>query len=95
MTTLGEKAVALAQGLIRCPSVTPKDAGALDVLIEPLKKARFVCDRLTFTEEDTPAIFVSVGIPTWCRRATRHCGDIHRLLRRSKAACFTAAAPPT
>ena len=56
MTTLGEKAVALAQGLIRCPSVTPKDAGALDVLIEPLKKARFVCDRLTFTEEGTPAI---------------------------------------
>jgi succinyl-diaminopimelate desuccinylase len=56
MTTTGEKAVALAQGLIRCPSVTPKDAGALDVLIEPLTKARFTCDRLTFTEEGTPVI---------------------------------------
>ena len=56
MTTPGEKAVALAQGLIRCPSVTPKDAGALDVLIAPLTKARFVCDRLTFSEEGTPAI---------------------------------------
>jgi succinyl-diaminopimelate desuccinylase len=56
MSTSGEKAIALAQGLIRCPSVTPKDAGALDVLIEPLKKARFVCDRLTFAEEGTPTI---------------------------------------
>ena len=56
MSTPGEKAVALAQSLIRCPSVTPKDAGALDALIEPLKKARFICDRLTFTEADTPAI---------------------------------------
>jgi succinyl-diaminopimelate desuccinylase len=56
MTTLGEKAVALAQDLIRRPSVTPKDAGALAALIEPLKKARFVCDRLTFTEDEAPAI---------------------------------------
>jgi len=56
MTTPGEKAVALAQGLIRCPSVTPKDAGALQVLIEPLEKARFVCDRLTFAEDGTPPI---------------------------------------
>jgi len=56
MSTPGEKAIALAQGLIRCPSVTPKDAGALDALIEPLKKARFVCDRLTFAEEGTPTI---------------------------------------
>lgn len=56
MSTPGEKAIALAQGLIRCPSVTPKDAGALDALIEPLKKARFVCDRLTFAEEGTPTV---------------------------------------
>ena len=56
MTMLGEKAVALAQGLIRCASVTPRDEGALQVLIEPLQKARFACDRLTFTEDGTPPI---------------------------------------
>jgi succinyl-diaminopimelate desuccinylase len=56
MTTLGEKAVALAQGLIRCASVTPRDAGALEVLIQKLQKAGFVCERLTFTEEGTPDI---------------------------------------
>ncbi len=56
MTTLGEKAVALAQDLIRCASVTPRDEGALQVLIEPLEKARFTCDRLTFSEEGTPDV---------------------------------------
>jgi succinyl-diaminopimelate desuccinylase len=56
MATTGEKAVALAQDLIRCPSVTPRDEGALGVLIERLQKARFVCDRLTFTEDGTVPI---------------------------------------
>jgi succinyl-diaminopimelate desuccinylase len=56
MTTLGEKAVALAQVLIRCASVTPRDEGALGVLMEPLQKARFACDRLTFTETGTPPV---------------------------------------
>lgn len=56
MSALGDKAVALAQGLIRCPSVTPLDAGALDVLVQALKAARFTCERLTFTEEGTPPV---------------------------------------
>ena len=33
----------LAQRLIRCPSVTPKDAGALDVLHTLLSDAGFHC----------------------------------------------------
>jgi len=56
MPTPGEKAIALAQGLMRCPSVTPKDAGALEALIEPLEKAGFACERLTFSEDGTPAV---------------------------------------
>jgi len=42
--------VALAQALIRCPSVTPKDAGALDVLEAALKPLGFSCHRLVFEE---------------------------------------------
>jgi succinyl-diaminopimelate desuccinylase len=64
MSILGDKAVALAQGLIRCPSVTPADAGALDVLVLALKPARFTCERLTFTEEGAPPVdnlFARVG----------------------------------
>lgn len=56
MPTSGEKAIALAQDLMRCPSVTPNDAGALDALIEPLERSGFVCERLTFDEDGTPAI---------------------------------------
>lgn len=40
--------VALAQSLIRCPSVTPRDAGALDVLEAALKQLGFETHRLTF-----------------------------------------------
>jgi succinyl-diaminopimelate desuccinylase len=48
--------VALTQALIRCPSVTPADAGALDVLIQALEPLGFVCHRLRFEAEGTPPI---------------------------------------
>jgi succinyl-diaminopimelate desuccinylase len=56
MTALGDKAVQLAQSLIRCESVTPADAGALDVLIGALKPARFTFWRLNFKDENTPPV---------------------------------------
>jgi succinyl-diaminopimelate desuccinylase len=40
--------VDLAARLIRCPSVTPTDAGALDVLTEELEALEFTCHRLPF-----------------------------------------------
>ena len=40
--------VSLAQSLIRCPSVTPADAGAIDVLANALEGLGFTCHRLTF-----------------------------------------------
>jgi len=64
MTPLGDKAVQLAQSLIRCPSVTPLDAGALDALSRTLKPGRFACERLTFTENGTEPIdnlFARIG----------------------------------
>ena len=42
--------VALAQRLIRCPSVTPADAGAIGVLEAALKPLGFECRRLRFDE---------------------------------------------
>ncbi len=56
MPTLGTTAIALAKGLIRCPSITPRDAGALVVLITTLKPAGFRSDRLTFTQDGTPPV---------------------------------------
>ncbi|MEC7464020.1 MAG: succinyl-diaminopimelate desuccinylase [Pseudomonadota bacterium] len=49
-------AVELAQELIRCPSVTPKDAGALNVLQAALEELGFACYRLPFSENGTPDV---------------------------------------
>ena len=46
----------LAQDLIRRPSVTPEDAGALAVLEESLTALGFTCHRLRFSDVDTPDI---------------------------------------
>ncbi|MEE8516503.1 MAG: succinyl-diaminopimelate desuccinylase [Alphaproteobacteria bacterium] len=48
--------LALAQALIRCPSVTPKDEGALDVLHHAMESLGFTCHRLTFSEDGTADI---------------------------------------
>jgi succinyl-diaminopimelate desuccinylase len=48
--------VALARDLIRKASVTPADAGALDVLQQRLEAAGFACRRLPFSEPGTPDI---------------------------------------
>lgn len=46
-------ALSIARDLIRCPSVTPADAGALGVLEKALKAAGFTCHRVTFSEPGT------------------------------------------
>lgn len=48
--------ISLTQDLMRCPSVTPKDAGALDVLQKVLEKIGFTCHRLVFSDDDTPDV---------------------------------------
>ncbi|MBM3533654.1 MAG: succinyl-diaminopimelate desuccinylase [Alphaproteobacteria bacterium] len=48
--------VGLAQDLIRCPSVTPVDAGALDRLQRVLEGLGFRCERLPFSEIGTPDV---------------------------------------
>jgi succinyl-diaminopimelate desuccinylase len=48
--------IPLTQALIRCPSVTPEDAGALGVLEAALKPLGFACKRLRFEADGTPPI---------------------------------------
>ncbi|HYD98373.1 MAG TPA: succinyl-diaminopimelate desuccinylase [Alphaproteobacteria bacterium] len=48
--------IRLAQDLIRCPSVTPLDAGALDVVESALAALGFQCWRLRFEEPGTAPI---------------------------------------
>ena len=48
--------VQFAADLIRCPSVTPADAGALDVLERALTDLGFACMRLPFEEDGTDRV---------------------------------------
>ena len=46
----------LARRLIRCPSVTPQEGGALDLLQEVLEDLGFRCRRLVFSDAGTPDV---------------------------------------
>src|SRR5207245_1675737 len=48
--------VTLARDLLRCPSVTPAEAGALGVLEAVLKAAGFAVHRITFAEPGTAPV---------------------------------------
>jgi succinyl-diaminopimelate desuccinylase len=48
--------VALTQALVRCPSITPDDAGALDLVEGALARLGFRCHRLTFEEAGTAPV---------------------------------------
>lgn len=68
---MGLDAVQLAQSLIRCPSVTPEDAGALDCLEAALKDLGFSTHRLPFETEGTKAVdnlYARIGAegPNFC-----------------------------
>jgi succinyl-diaminopimelate desuccinylase len=54
MTTIDP--IELTQALIRCPSVTPADAGALEVLRKAVEPLGFSCYPLRFSEAGTPDI---------------------------------------
>lgn len=54
--TVSTDPVALAQALIRCPSITPEDNGALNVVAEALTGLGFACHRLRFEEPGTAPV---------------------------------------
>jgi succinyl-diaminopimelate desuccinylase len=46
----------LARRLIRCPSITPEEGGALDLLQEVLEGLGFRCRRMVFSDAGTPDV---------------------------------------
>ncbi len=48
--------VKLLQDLLRCPSVTPDEGGAITLLQDLLEANGFECHRLTFSDVDTPDV---------------------------------------
>ena len=54
----------MLQALVRCPSVTPLEAGALTTVQSWLQGAGFDCERLVFTDTNTPDVdnlFARIG----------------------------------
>ena len=63
--------VGLAAALIRSPSVTPRDAGALGIVEAELEGLGFTCHRLAFSEPGTPDVDnlyarIGRGAPNFC-----------------------------
>ena len=56
MTLDARDAIALTQALVRCPSVTPEEGGALQLLQDVLRDAGFVTHRQVFQAEGTPDV---------------------------------------
>ena len=61
----------LSQALIRCPSVTPADEGAMDVLQSALEELGFTCHRLPFATGNAPEVqnlYARIGdrAPNFC-----------------------------
>lgn len=63
---LAHHPVDLARALIRRPSVTPADAGALDVLQSALTSIGFRCTRLPFEDIDNLYAEIGEGAPHFC-----------------------------
>lgn len=62
-------ALDIARDLIRCASVTPQDAGALDVVGRALAAAGFAVERVRFSEPGTPDIdnlYAKIGAGAPC-----------------------------
>ena len=56
--------IALTQALVKCPSITPKDEGALDIVQDHLTSIGFSCTRLPFKEKssyDVDNLFATIG----------------------------------
>jgi succinyl-diaminopimelate desuccinylase len=57
----------IARDLIRCPSVTPAEGGALAVLADMLRRAGFIVHRITFSEPgtaDVENLYARIGTGT-------------------------------
>ena len=64
MNNLNFDPISLTQALVKCPSVTPEDAGALDIVQEHLNHLGFECIRLPFSDEnsyDVDNLFATIG----------------------------------
>ena len=64
MTNINFDPIVLTQNLVKCPSVTPDDKGALDIVENHLSHLNFNCTRIPFTGNnsyDVDNLFATIG----------------------------------
>ena len=64
MSDLNFDPIVLTQYLVKCQSVTPEDAGALDIVEKHLSHLEFACTRLPFSGNNSYAVdnlFATIG----------------------------------
>ena len=64
MNNLNFDPIVLTQNLVRCPSITPKDSGALDIIENHLNNLGFNCQKLPFSGNnsyDVDNLFATIG----------------------------------
>ena len=101
--------IELTRTLVRCESVTPREAGALQLLERTLAPLGFRCERMDFTQagtDDVANLYARIGsrragisaspaIPTSSRWAIFPPGPSDRSRPNCPTATCSAAAPPT
>tara|TARA_Y100001970_G_scaffold283793_1_gene399803 strand:+ start:4034 stop:5215 length:1182 start_codon:yes stop_codon:yes gene_type:complete len=64
MNSLNFDPINLTQELVKCPSITPKDEGALDIVEKYLQNLGFKCERLLFSDDNSYGVenlFATIG----------------------------------
>ena len=64
MNNLNFDPIVLTQNLVRCPSITPKDSGALDIIENHLNNLGFNCQKLPFSGDNSYEVnnlFATIG----------------------------------
>ncbi len=56
----------LAKELIRCPSITPKDAGVINLLVKNLKSLGFKCQIMSFKNVKNLYAKLGKSAPNFC-----------------------------
>ena len=90
--------IALSQQLIRRPSVTPADAGAMDVVQQALERLGFSCRRMRFGEIENLYARIGGDRPNLCFAGHTDVvppGASTRSRVRSTTGCWSDAAQRT
>jgi acetylornithine deacetylase/succinyl-diaminopimelate desuccinylase-like protein len=79
--------LSLAQALLRCPSITPAEGGALAAMADVLGQAGFAVERPVFSEPGTPDVHGDPSAVMLHRQTLHHPGPVAYVPRIPDVLC--------